>query len=64
MNEAMLSKRILSAELLGKKYRGRPRRRYIDSVRDDVIVRGLRWNDGTIGLAQNGVEWRGIDDYN
>ena len=60
MDEVRLPKRILNAELPGRRGRGRPRRRYIDSVRDDVIARGLNWDEGTIGLAQNRAEWRRV----
>ena len=42
MRDDRLLKRILSAEVPGVRGRGRPKRRFIDSVRWDLGVRGLR----------------------
>ena len=45
-----LPKRILSAEVSGARGRGRPRRRFIDAVRSDLEIRGLRPDDLIISL--------------
>ena len=42
MRDDRLPKRILSAEVPGVRGRSRRRRRFIDSVRSDLEVRGLR----------------------
>jgi len=60
MNEVRLPKKILNSELPGRRRRGRPRRRFIDSVKEDVLARGLNWDEDTIGLAQNRAEWRRV----
>ena len=38
--------------------RGRPKRRFIDSVRSDLEVRVLRLDEQVIPLAQDRVAWR------
>ena len=60
MRDDRLPKRILSAEVSGVRGRGRPRRRFIDSVRSDLEVRGLKLDERVISLAQDRVAWRGM----
>ena len=61
MRDDRLPKRILSAEVPGVRLRGRPRRRFIDSIRSDLEVRGLGLDDQTtISLANDRVAWRGV----
>lgn len=60
MNDVRLPKRILNAELLLKRGRRRPRRSVIDLVRDDVLAKGISWDERTIGISQNRAEWRSI----
>ena len=48
----------MSAEVPGVRGRGRPRRRFMDSVRSDPEVRGLRLDEQVITLAQDMVAWR------
>ena len=60
LRDDRLPKRILSAEVPGVRGRGRPRRRFIDSVRSDLEVRGLRLDERVISLAQGRVAWRGM----
>lgn len=60
MGDNRLPKKILSAEVPGVRPRGRPRRRFIDSIRSDLEVRGLQLDDQTISLADDRVAWRGI----
>ena len=50
----------MSAEVPCVRGRGRPRRRFIDSVRWDLEVRGLRLDENVIALAQDRVAWRGM----
>ena len=50
----------MSEEVQGKRGRGRPRRRFLDSVRSDLEIRGLRLDDHTLALAQDRVAWRGV----
>ena len=52
MRDDRLPKRILFAEVPDVRGRGRPRRRFIDSVRSDLEVRGLRLDEQFISLAQ------------
>ena len=58
MQDDRLPKRILFAEVPGVRGRGRPRRRFIDSIRSDLEIRGLRLDDQTISLAGNRGAWR------
>lgn len=46
-----LKKRILNAELPGRRSRGRPDRRYLNSLMDGILSRGFNWEKGTIGLV-------------
>ena len=71
MRDDRLPKRILSAEVPGVRLRGRPRRRFIDSIRSDLEVRGLGLDvQTTISLANDRVAWRRLyipeclNDYN
>src|SRR6201990_2946078 len=54
---------IMSEEVQGKRGRGRPRRRFLDSVRSDLEIRGLRLDDHTLALVQYMVAWRGVVHY-
>ena len=58
MHDDRLPKRILSAEVPGVRGRGRPRRRFIDSVRSDLEVRRLSLDEWVISLVQDRVAWR------
>ena len=58
MRDDRLPKRILSAEVPGVRGRGRPKRRFIDSVRSNLGVRGPRLDEQVITLAQDRVAWR------
>jgi len=56
MSNSRMPKKLLSSELEGSRGRGRPRRRFIDSVKADLEVRGLNLTEaGT--LASNRREW-------
>lgn len=59
MNESRLPKLILNAEVNGQRGSGRPRRRFLDSVKSDLRKRGYEWSDETQNLALDRVFWRG-----
>ena len=59
MQDSRLPKRIMSAEVQGNRGRGRPRRRFLDSIRDDLELRRLSLGSHVISLAQDRVAWRG-----
>ena len=42
----------------GTRGRGRPRRRFIDSIKSDLEVRGLGLDNHTVSLAQDRARWR------
>ena len=63
LRDDRLPKRILSAEVPGVTDRGGPRRRFIDSVRSDLEVRGLKLNEWVISLAQDTVASRGMVNH-
>lgn len=48
-----LSRRTLRLEVGGRRPRGRPKRRYMDGVKEDMRSVGLREED-----AEDGVRWR------
>src|SRR6201995_4775082 len=48
-----------SAEVAGVRGSDTPRRRFLDSVRSDLEVRGLTLDERVISLAQDMVAWRG-----
>ena len=47
-------------EVQGKRGKGRPRRRFLDSVRSYLEIRGFRLDDHTLALAQDRVAWRRV----
>lgn len=62
MDDLRLPKRILVAEMPANRSRGRPRRRFIDSVKDDLSTRDLVLNDELLNVVRNRAEWRRITD--
>ena len=59
MNDSRMPKRLLNSDHEGSRGRGRPRRRFIDSVKGDLNVRGLNL-DNAQGTALNRGEWRKV----
>ena len=57
MGEARLPKRLMGSAVEGRRSRGRPRRRYLDSVRNDFEVIGLT-SEAASKLALNRGPWR------
>ena len=60
MGSDRLPRRIMSEEVQCKRGKGRPRRKFLDSVRSDLEIRGLRLDDHSLALAQDRVPWRGV----
>ena len=60
MGNDRLPKRILDAQVPGVRPRGRPRRRFIDSIKSDLEVRGLPLDEQTISLAGDRGAWRRV----
>ena len=52
-DEEYIGKKVLDIELPGKRKRGRPKRRYMDGVREDMRVVGVSMED-----VENRVRWR------
>ena len=52
-DEEYIGRRMLTMELPGKRKRGRPKRRYMDAVREDMAVVGATEEE-----AQNRADWR------
>ena len=48
-----MGRRVMEMEVLGKRKRGRPKRRFLDIVKEDM---------GEIGVKKTGVEDRKNDD--
>ena len=48
-----VGKRVMGMEVTGKRRRGRPKRRWLDSIRNDLSERGLSEED-----AQDRPRWR------
>ena len=48
-----VGKRVMGMEVPGKRRRGRPKRRWLDSIRNDLSERGLSEED-----AQDRPRWR------
>src|SRR5258706_4444564 len=59
MGEDRLPKQIFESSVGGKRGRGRPRRRWEDSVGNDLDVRELRWEVAR-ELARDRGRWRRV----
>ena len=46
---------MMVMEVPGKRKRGRPDRRWLDSIRNDLSYKGL-----SVEVGQNRVQWRGL----
>ncbi|XP_067001635.2 LINE-1 retrotransposable element ORF2 protein isoform X1 [Anabrus simplex] len=57
MEEDWLPRRIMDSVMEGKRSRGRPRRRWLDSVSNDLKIRGIELNETTTLIANRGL-WR------
>ena len=52
-------KQLLNSSLEGKRGRGRPRRRWLDSVGNDLDFRDISWDEAG-RLVNNRCEWRKV----
>jgi hypothetical protein len=59
MGEKRIVYRLLVGKLEGKRPLGRPRRRWIDTIKMDLLEIGLNVVDW-IGLAQDMYKWRAL----
>ena len=50
-----IGRRMLEMELPGRRRRGRPKRRYMDAVKEDMQVVGVRVED-----TENRVKWKAV----
>jgi hypothetical protein len=59
MDEKRTPKRILEWKPIGKGIRGRPRKRWIENIEDDIQIMGLR---GWGKLCKERAEWKRITE--
>jgi hypothetical protein len=59
MDEKRTSKRVLEWEPIGRRIRGRPRKRWIEDVEGDIQRMGLR---GGEKLCKKRAEWKRITE--
>ena len=59
MEDDRLPKQIMNCLVGGKRGRGRPRRRWEDSVGNDLDVRGFSWEEAK-SIALDRGKWRGV----
>ena len=57
MGEERIPKRLMSSAVEGKRSRGRPRRQWLDSVLNDLKVRGVEDQEAAV-LTGNRGSWR------
>jgi hypothetical protein len=57
MNNERMPKRIMTTKMEGTRKRGRPRKRWIDEIEEDLKIMGIRnWH----AVAKDRQEWRKI----
>ena len=59
MDEKRISKRILEWEPTGRRIRGRPRKRWIEDIEEDIQSMGIR---GWGKLSKERTEWKRITE--
>ena len=59
MGPERLPKRVLNSVIEGKRGRGRPRRRWVDSVGYDLDERGVTWEEAS-SVAEDRGAWRRV----
>ena len=57
MEEQRVVRRVWEAEGIGRRGRGRPRRRWMDGIKEMLEERGMRVEEGRV-LARDRMEWR------
>jgi hypothetical protein len=59
MGEKRTPKRVLESKRIGRRIRGRPRKRWIEDIEEDIQVMGIRrWRK----LSKERTEWRKITE--
>ena len=59
MDENRIPKRILEWKLTGRRIRGRPRKRWVEDIEEDIQTLGIR---GLRKLSKERTEWRRITE--
>jgi hypothetical protein len=59
MDEKRTPKRILESKPIGRRIRGRPRKRWIEHIEDDIQIMGIR---GWRKLCKERAEWKRITE--
>jgi hypothetical protein len=58
-DEKRTSKRVLEWKPIGRRIRGRPRKRWIEDIEEDIQMKGIR---GWRKLSKERTEWRRITE--
>ena len=59
MDEKRIPKRILEWKPTGRRIRGRPRKRWVEDIKEDIQVLGIR---GWRKLSKERTEWRRVTE--
>jgi hypothetical protein len=59
MDEKRTPKRILDWKTIGRRIRGRPRKRWFDDIEEDIQIMGIR---GWRKLCKERAEWKRITE--
>ena len=59
MDEKRISKRVLEWKPVGRRIRGRPRKRWIEDIEEDIQSMGIR---GWRKLSKERTEWKRITE--
>jgi hypothetical protein len=59
MDEKRTPRRVLERKPIGRRIRGRPRKRWIEDIEEDVQMMGIR---GWRNLSKERTEWRRITE--
>jgi hypothetical protein len=59
MDEKRTPKRVLEWKPIGRRIRGRPRKRWIEDIEEDIPLMGIR---GWRKLSKERTEWKGITE--
>ena len=59
IDEDRIPKKLLDSGLVGKRGRGRPRRKWVEAVGSDLDVTGVSWNEAVIWTLDR-ARWRRV----